>query len=147
MASAGIKIKYIAPCGMNCGICIGHLREKNRCPGCNSPEVNIPHCISCSIKNCEHLKSSGGKFCFSCDKYPCTRLKNLDKRYRLKYGMSMLNNLNFIKISGIRNFIKEEKYRWQCSSCKKLFSAHRDNCPVCGNKKPASLRRFVELNG
>jgi hypothetical protein len=32
-----IELRYvgmIAPCGMNCGLCIGHLREKKPCGGC-----------------------------------------------------------------------------------------------------------------
>ncbi len=29
----------------------------------------------------------------------------------------MIENLNAIKISGIRNFIKTEKNRWTCSKC------------------------------
>jgi len=31
------EIRYdqiIAPCGMNCGLCTGHLREKRPCGGC-----------------------------------------------------------------------------------------------------------------
>jgi hypothetical protein len=41
----------------------------------------------------------------------------LDTRYRKNYRMSMIENLNAIKISGIRNFIKTEKNRWTCSKC------------------------------
>lgn len=29
-----INRNLIAPCGMNCGVCIAYLREKNRCQGC-----------------------------------------------------------------------------------------------------------------
>ena len=29
-----IKTRLIAPCGMNCAVCLGYLREKNKCPGC-----------------------------------------------------------------------------------------------------------------
>ena len=53
-------LKYegmIAPCGMNCGICIGHLREKGPCRGCfRMDDPNRPaQCRSCSIANCEYL--------------------------------------------------------------------------------------------
>jgi len=30
-----INSSLIAPCGMNCGICLAYLREKKKCPGCN----------------------------------------------------------------------------------------------------------------
>ncbi len=30
----GLNPVLIAPCGMNCGTCLGYLREKNKCVGC-----------------------------------------------------------------------------------------------------------------
>ena len=30
----------IAPCGMNCNICMAYLREKNKCPGCREIDIN-----------------------------------------------------------------------------------------------------------
>ena len=32
--SRTIPVKLIAPCGMNCRLCWGYVREKNSCPGC-----------------------------------------------------------------------------------------------------------------
>jgi hypothetical protein len=106
------------------------MREKNRCAGCSSYNKNKPkYCISCSIKNCEHLK---GRFCFTCSKYPCRRLKQLDKRYRKSYNVSLINNLETIKSSGIRNFIRAEKQKWECPSCSSKLSVHRKECIYCG---------------
>ena len=34
-----MKSELIAPCGMNCGICYGYLREKNKCPGCRKRDA------------------------------------------------------------------------------------------------------------
>jgi hypothetical protein len=119
-----ITSKLIAPCGMNCGICMAYLRDKNHCPGCMEPDVNKPKsCIKCIIKNCEIIKKN--KFCFKCDNYPCTRLKNLDKRYRTKYGMSMIENLENINKLGIREFVKNEKVRGKCSKCGGTINVHR----------------------
>jgi len=99
---------------MNYAICRGYLREKNQCPGCNIDSKLKPiYCRLCSIKNCEIIKSKNWKYCSSdCDKFPCQRLKKLDKRYRTKYGMSMIENLQFIKDNGIRKFIQHESKRW-----------------------------------
>jgi hypothetical protein len=128
-----ITSTMIAPCGMNCSICIGHLREKNKCPGCNMAGMNKPkYCITCSIKNCKELKKNNSKFCFDCSKYPCLCLRQLDKRYRTKYGMSMLENLENIRSKGIRSFVKNEKSRWMCRNCKSVLSIHRDECISCG---------------
>ncbi len=133
--TAQIKPELIAPCGMNCAICMGHLlREKNKCPGCRGENANKPvYCVKCVIVNCTLLKSNSLKYCSAkCEKYPCTRLKNLDKRYRTKYGMSMIENLENIEQSGIRAFIKNEKERWRCSVCGGIICVHRGSCSVCG---------------
>ena len=58
-----------------------------------------------------HCKKKSGNFC-DCKDLPCKRLKSLDKRYRTKYGMSMIDNLQYIKKHGIRNFLKKEEKKW-----------------------------------
>lgn len=128
-----MKQNMIAPCGMNCGVCYGHLREKNVCSGCNNWDDSKPqYCRKCVIKNCGHFENPKNKFYFNCEKYPCRRLKQLDKRYRAKYGMSMIENLEMIRENGIRAFVKNEKSRWLCSSCGKLISVHWKECINCG---------------
>jgi hypothetical protein len=131
-----IKSYHIAPCGMNCALCLGYQREKNHCPGCNAPDTDkINFCARCSMKHCEFYSGSKAKFCFSCKKYPCKKVKHIDKRYRTKYGMSMIENLNTIKETGIRNFIKLEKQKWTCPECGNLVCVHRENCLVCETEK------------
>jgi hypothetical protein len=123
----------IAACGMNCGLCIGYLREKKPCGGCfrkddkNKPEL----CRSCSIKNCELLAQTESGFCYDCLKFPCSRLKGLDQRYRTKYGMSMLDNLRFIQTKGMLLFLKSEQDRWTCRECGSGLSVHRTYCLNC----------------
>lgn len=131
-----INPKLIAPCGMNCRICIGHLREKNKCLGCREMSENKPtSCKKCTIINCKILKENKLLFCSDkCEKFPCTRLKNLDKRYRTKYAMSMLENLENIKKFGIKKFVKSEQKRWQCPRCGDSLCVHRDSCLNCGEK-------------
>ncbi len=125
--------ELIAPCGMNCSLCIGHLREKKPCGGCfkvhdpNKPKV----CRSCVIVNCAYLAETSSGFCYDCLKFPCTRLKNLDKRYRTKYRMSMIENLGFIKAQGLGTFVKAEEKRWKCKVCGSGLSVHRDFCLHC----------------
>ena len=131
-----IALRYIgliAPCGMNCGLCIGQLREKRPCGGCfkiddeNKPKV----CRSCKIVNCDLLAETESGFCFDCEKYPCARLKNLDKRYRTKYGMSMIENLAYIKDHGLEEFVKNEQDKWKCKVCGAGLSVHREFCLNC----------------
>jgi hypothetical protein len=122
-----MKTMLIAPCGMNCAICSGFLRDKNKCPGCTSLDNEVEYSKRCIIRNCEFFKESKIRFCYACDKYPCKRLKALDKRYRTRYEMSMIKNLEYIKVNGVRKFTQKEKKRWQrgdkilCVHNKKLY--------------------------
>jgi len=85
--------------------------------------------------HCPTLKKKKLKFCSpKCEKFPCTRLKNLDKRYKNKYRMSMLENLENIEKLGIREFLKREKARWKCKKCGAVLSAHRNFCLKCKKK-------------
>lgn len=120
----------IAPCGMNCGLCIGYLREKNRCPGCRTEDAAglRPSCARCRIRQCEDRT---GDYCYDCAEYPCARLKRLDKRY-VKYRMSMLDNLHVIRERGIDEFIEQEKTRWTCPHCGAILCVHRNRCLRCG---------------
>lgn len=131
-----INSKLIAPCGMNCGICIGHLRDKNKCLGCRELSEGKPEsCKKCTIINCKILKDNKMLFCSDkCEKFPCTRLKNLDKRYKSNYKMSMLENLENIKKFGINEFVKSEQKRWKCKKCGELLCVHRDSCLKCSYK-------------
>ncbi len=124
----------IAPCGMNCGICMAYLRKKKVCPGCRGPDDLKPSisCVKCIIKNCETIKNSQSGFCYDCETYPCKRLKALDKRYRTKYHMSMLENLENIKKLGLEKFIENEKARWRCPKCGGMVCVHRGYCFNCG---------------
>lgn len=123
-----MKPILIAACGMNCALCIAYLRDKNNCPGCRLQgqlnSSNAKYCRKCIIKNCQFLKKSKQKYCSrQCPDFPCQRLKNLDKRYRTKYGMSMIKNLGFIEKNGIRSFLRKEKEKWKKGQ--EVFCVHK----------------------
>ena len=131
-----IKTDYsmIAPCGMNCGICMAHLRDRRKCHGCNNNDKDIAfHCTKCAIIICETKQLLNFKFCCDCPKIPCKRLKQLDKRYRTKYRMSILDNLAAIKKDGIEIFEQAEKIKWSCD-CGGVICVHRATCSTCGKE-------------
>jgi len=133
--SKTMKTALIAPCGMNCRLCIGYIREKNKCPGCSLIDpYKTKTRVGCRIRMCEKRKKLKSKFCFDCDTFPCARMKQLDKRYRTKYSMSMIENQKYIEQFGIRKFIRKEKEKWACPKCGQFLSVHRDNCPSCDFK-------------
>jgi len=130
-----MKTALIAPCGMNCRLCIAYIRDKNPCAGCFliDPYQQKTR-VNCRIRICRKRKQKNSKYCYDCDEFPCTRMKQLDKRYRTKYSMSMIENLEFIRKSGIRKFVSREKEKWACPKCGQFLSVHRDNCPSCNHK-------------
>jgi len=124
--------ELIAPCGMNCSICMAYLREKNKCPGCRAPDAGKPITrLTCKIKTCEKLHA---KFCFDCEYFPCDKLKHLDTRYRTKYHMGMIENLQQIKKKGLDTFVTSEKSRWKCPHCEGTICVHKGYCSTCLRK-------------
>lgn len=123
----------IAPCGMNCGICMAYLREKNKCFGCTSEDPYMrSYCRECTIRNCETIKTNTSGFCYECADFPCKRLKQLDKRYSAKYHMSMLENLEIIRSKGIKALLEREEEKWKCPECGGVISCHNGICYGCG---------------
>jgi hypothetical protein len=137
--SKTITADLIAPCGMNCRLCLGYIRKINTCPGCrmiNDLDNQKSKCRNrCRITNCEQIAGGRIKYCSdSCNNYPCARLRQLDKRYRTKYGMSMIDNLEMINEFGIRYFVRNEKEKWVCPECGEMICVHRPTCLSCGYK-------------
>ena len=128
--------ELIAPCGMNCGICMAYLRKKNRCPGCASLDPYLrSYRRGCTVRNCETVKTSFSGFCYECPDIPCKRIKQLDKRYRTKYRMSMIENLEYIKKHGMEKFLEKEEEKWKCPECGGIISCHNGICYSCGLEK------------
>ena len=53
----------------------------------------------------------------------------------MKYGMSMIENLENIKNFGMEKFLMKEIKRWTCSKCGGIICVHRGYCYYCGKKK------------
>ena len=127
----------IAPCGMNCRLCVAYqFREKDLnkkgyhrkyCPGCLPRGENCTHMAG----SCELLANGRVRFCFECQDYPCKRLKALDKRYRTKYHMSMIENLDYIKGHGLEPFLAKESDSWRCPVCGGVICCHNGLCLDC----------------
>ena len=130
--------ELIAPCGMDCGLCVAFVRVKNGCLGCRAgDEGKAKSVLACSIRTCEALRSGESAFCSrECGRFPCPRLKRLDARYRAKYRMSMLENLRVIREEGVEAFVARERERWACPACGGLQCVHTPECVYCGRVGP-----------
>ncbi len=138
----------IAPCGMNCTICSGYLACQH---DVKSKEIRMPYCAGCRPrdkqcaflkKRCELLLTSKVKYCYECGDFPCERLEHLDKRYRMNFRMSMIENLEYIKKNGINEFIEKEKKKWKCPECGGVICCHNGICFDCGLGKLKNKKKL-----
>jgi hypothetical protein len=124
----------IAPCGLNCRLCRAYSRERNPCPGCRVDNIPKPETrFRCAIKSCARLASPRRQFCDLCNDAPCRPVLHLDKRYRTKYKVSPIANLQDIRKRGVRKFAAEETEKWVCPSCGGVLCMHEPRCRICGH--------------
>ena len=128
----GFNPSHLAPCGMNCGVCYVYLREKKPCLGCRGEDEAKPgHCRICKIKTCAAERAV--TLCVDCADFPCAIIKRLDKSYRLRYQVSLVDNARRLKAVGTAQFLRQEKDRWTCAACEGVVSLHDGVCSECGN--------------
>ena len=134
MENKSFTPELIAPCGADCRVCVAHFgytmnnkERKHPCPGCR-----FRGSLCAFIKkHCSQLATNQIEYCFECQVFPCEKLEALDKRYRKKYGMSMIENLNFIRDNGVEQFLKIEAERWKCPNCGGVICVHNKTCYSC----------------
>ena len=126
-----MKEDLIAVCGMNCRVCVGYIgytmsgkKRKDPCPGCRFTDK------SCAFikRHCRKTLKKEVNYCFECEDFPCEVLGKLDKNYRERYKMSMIDNLNFIKKKGISEFLKSQEGKYRCDRCDGIICVHNGKC-------------------
>ncbi|MFC1953642.1 DUF3795 domain-containing protein [Chloroflexota bacterium] len=130
--------ELIAPCGMNCHLCSGYLAYKN---DIKSEGIRAPYCVGCRPRDkkcaflkklCDLLMNNKVDYCYECGDFPCERLKRIDGNYQKLYRMSMIENLEYIKENGTRDFLKKEEGKWKCPECWGTICCHNGICYSCG---------------
>ncbi|MBN1267010.1 MAG: DUF3795 domain-containing protein [Anaerolineales bacterium] len=130
-----LSAELIAPCGMNCAICSRYLSflnglKRSQCSGCRPGHVNCTYLFAkCSGVNHQSVKEA--VFCFECDQYPCAQIKRMDKRYQKSYGMSVVENLEWIKEKGMESFLENQDRKYRCPGCGGMISIHNRKCFSC----------------
>ena len=140
----------VAPCGMNCAICSGYLAYQH---DMKSKGIRMPYCAGCRPrdkkcaflkKRCELLLNGQVKYCYECDDFPCSKLEHLDKQYRTKYRMSMIENLEYIKSNGVSRFLEEQKELWKCPECGGVICCHNGICFDCGVSRLENKKKLYK---
>jgi hypothetical protein len=115
------RLKLVAPCGIDCGICElnicendprlmdaliskGIPKDKIPCAGCRAIKGDCPVIKS----KCETYKCAAEKnveFCFKCGEFPCVKLQpSADRANILPHNMKVFN-LCSIKRDGLDDFV------------------------------------------
>jgi hypothetical protein len=136
--------KSLAPCGVICDLCLGFQRIKNKCVGCNNEGPKPYHCTVCSIKQCKEKNGNYEMLCSECKKFPCRKIKDLNKRYIIKYGEDLILNFKECKEDGIISFIESKKEYWKCKKCGELLCVHRELCMNCDSINPYYPKEIEE---
>ncbi len=127
----------VAPCGINCGICMRYLATKTG----TAQKTGKPQCIGCRPRkkvcafikgNCKWLKEEKIRFCFECPTFPCAKLERLNMRYMSRYNTSLIGNLLQIKQEGLERFLEKEAEKHKCPICGGTVSIHDRKCYGCG---------------
>lgn len=141
MINGKFSPELVAPCGMNCAICRGYIAyimgyrvkvKVSYCTGC------VPRAKNCYIKrSCKKLSKHEIQSCSECNTMPCEKLEHLDKRYRERYGMSMVENLKLLKEKGMNEFLQSQAQKYTCPNCGDVICVHDAKCFSCGYKSKA----------
>ncbi len=128
--------ELIAPCGMNCRICLGYFgytttgkKRKMRCVGCKPTDKSCAHLK----KYCKKKTINEVEYCYECSDFPCEQLQKLDNKYRERYDMSMIENLEYIRDNGMSDFLKQQQKKYQCPECGGVICVHNGICYSCDN--------------
>ncbi|MHA1931970.1 MAG: DUF3795 domain-containing protein [Promethearchaeota archaeon] len=135
-----VDINLAAPCGMYCGTCRSYLllkknllKEKGYKHGCKGCRIQGKNCAHIK-KDCQVLRKNEIDFCFECENFPCQRLERLDSRYKMKYNVSFIINLERNRAVGAENWLREQEILYTCPECEGEICVHDAECFDCSNK-------------
>ena len=139
--------ELIAPCGMNCGLCASYLAKVH---DIRASGIRMTYCAGCRPrgkmcaflkKRCEPIRLGTFEFCHECPDFPCKKLMAIDERYRVRFRMSMVENLRVIREKGMGRFLREQRMSWRCPECGGTISCHNGLCFRCDLERLRKIKR------
>lgn len=124
----------IAYCGIYCTSCELHLKgnkDGKKCKGCTHPSMES----KCAVFNCAKEKKVAN--CGLCESFEtCEKL--LKHHEKPLYRQVARRTCTKIKAGGMVAVVAEQKARWTCKACGKMFPWNtKGSCPHCG--KPVDV--------
>jgi len=142
----------VGRCGLYCGACsiyraykddgeyLRRLAKRFKCPPkkvrCEGCQVLTPECWGNNCKIVQCLRARNYEFCYECPKYEkgsCSKFEKLAKGY-LEDNVDIRVNLERIKSSKIKEWLKESKKRFKCPYCKEPLPEGSKKCYHCGKE-------------
>jgi len=130
----------VAYCGIYCASCELHLKgnkDGKKCKGCTHPSMTS----KCAVFNCAKEKKVAN--CGLCESFEtCEKL--LKHHEKPLYRQVARRTCAKIKVNGMASVVAEQKIRWTCKSCGKMFPWNtKGTCPHCG--KPVDVLSEKEV--
>jgi hypothetical protein len=131
------RVHLIAPCGMDCAVCSAYRAYTHQIP---RQRGTISYCAGCRVRRkrcvylkgrCARLAAADVEYRFECPTYPCDRLQHLDRRYRTRYGISLIGNLELVRTRGAPEFARRQEAVFACTRGGGLRSVHNQKCFTC----------------
>ena len=95
-------------------------------------KMKTEHCCKCRIKGC--IEDKGLAYCYECPEHPCRLTKDLEKSYKKRYQVSLVENSEFAGRYGLERFMEEQKEKYTCPICGGVISVHDRECSECQEK-------------
>jgi hypothetical protein len=128
-----IPAEFFAPCGINCMLCSRQFEKKRPpCHGClRGGSSTCTHSETCRIKLCAFER--GLSHCFECDKFPCSRIRRLEKRYRENCGYLLLEAAETARSGGVEVLLEQQLAHYSCG-CGGLICLQSGVCSEFGKR-------------
>jgi hypothetical protein len=140
--------KLAAVCGLYCEACSWFIattedpeklkrlaaqlhfsEEESKCYGCRSNN-RLPYCEKCKMFTCAAERNID--FCSECIEYPCDDLKQFQSA--MPHRIELWANLERIKATGYKNWLKEIRRNYVCPRCQIINSTYDLKCRKCGEE-------------
>ena len=82
-------------------------------------------------KYCRALIKKEIEYCYQCNDFPCKQLQKLDNKFRKRFDMSMIDNLEIIKEYGKKKLLHKQEEKYKYLKYGGVICLHNSKCYYC----------------